>query len=107
MLAVVLYAAAFSVVAIALVAHRIFQVRKVRYANYDAMMAKYSYLLDDMSKMTYFEAEEISKYSSFIVSHVAATEARGWWQHRTAMSCRVAECVECVAPDWSVTDLHH
>ncbi|BEI92415.1 uncharacterized protein CcaverHIS019_0500430 [Cutaneotrichosporon cavernicola] len=30
------------------------------------MMDKYAYLLDDMSKMTYHEAEEISKYSSFL-----------------------------------------
>jgi hypothetical protein len=62
------YAAAFIAVAGALLVRRVQAVRKVRYAQRDAMMDKYAYLLDDMSKMTYFEAEEISKTSSFLVS---------------------------------------
>lgn len=67
-MAAALYAAALGVAVIALLAHRVYNVRKVRYDQRDAMMAKYAHLVDDMSKMTYFEAEEISKSSSFLVS---------------------------------------
>lgn len=77
-MAAALYAAALGVAVVALLAHRVYRVRQVRYAQRDAMMAKYAHLVDDMSKMTYHEAEEISKCSSFYVSSTRRKVARTW-----------------------------
>ncbi|BEJ15436.1 hypothetical protein CspHIS471_0500410 [Cutaneotrichosporon sp. HIS471] len=62
----VVYAGAFIALSAALLVRRVQAVRKVRYDQRDAMMDKYAHLLDGLSKMTYHEAEEISKYSSFL-----------------------------------------
>lgn len=51
-----------------LLAQRVRRVRKERFARRDALLAKYAHLADDPSKMTYHEAEDISKLSGFYVS---------------------------------------
>lgn len=51
-----------------LLAQHVRRVRKVRFDRRDSLLEEYAHLLDDPSKMTYHEAEEISKLTGFYVS---------------------------------------